>query len=178
MAQIRTGIQEVDPRHQLDVARLEAWVREHVEGFSGSLQVRQFVGGQSNPTYHLSDGRHEWVLRRNRSGHYFSPGLINGQPVRFLLDTGATHTSVPAHLAQGLGLRPGAPSTVSTANGTVTVRATRIDALDIGPFRFAGAPAHLNPGMRDDDVLLGMSVLKHLEFTQRGDVLVIRKPAG
>jgi aspartyl protease family protein len=108
----------------------------------------------------------------------FSPGLINGQPVRFLLDTGATHTSVPAHLAQSLGLRPGAPSTASTANGTVTVRATRIDALDIGPFRFAGAPAHLNPGMRDDDVLLGMSVLKHLEFTQRGDVLVLRKPAG
>ena len=104
--------------------------------------------------------------------------LINGQPARFLLDTGATHTSVPAHLAQPLGLRPGAPSMVSTANGTVTVRATRIAALDIGPFRFVGAPAHLNPGMRDDDVLLGMSVLKHLEFTQRGDVLVLRKPAG
>lgn len=32
--------------------------------------------------------------------------------------------------------------------------------------------------MRDDDVLLDMSVLKHLEFTQRGDVLVLRKPAG
>jgi len=98
--------------------------------------------------------------------------------VRFLLDTGATHTSVPAHLAQRLGLQPGLASTVSTANGTVVVRGTRIDALDMGPFRFAGAPAHLNPGMRDDDVLLGMSVLKHLEFTQRGEVLVLRKPAS
>lgn len=85
--------------------------------------------------------------------------------MRFLLDTGATHTSVPAHLAQRLGLQPGVASTVSTANGTVVVRGTRIEALDMGPFRFAGAPAHLNPGMRDDDVLLGMSVLKHLEFT-------------
>jgi aminoglycoside phosphotransferase (APT) family kinase protein len=68
MAQIRTGIQEVDPRHRLEVDRLEAWVREHVEGFAGPLRVRQFVGGQSNPTYHLSDGQHEWVLRRKPPG--------------------------------------------------------------------------------------------------------------
>lgn len=68
MAQIRTGIQEVDPRHALDVARLEAYVRNHLEGFDGALRVRQFVGGQSNPTYHMSDGRHEWVLRRKPPG--------------------------------------------------------------------------------------------------------------
>ena len=52
---------------------------------------------------------------------------------------------------------------------------TKINALDIGPFRFMGAPATLNPGVRDD-VLLGMSVLKHFELTQRGDVLVLRMP--
>ncbi len=68
MAQIRTGIQEVDPRHRLDVDRLEAYVRERLEGFEGPLRVRQFVGGQSNPTYHLSDGRGEWVLRRKPPG--------------------------------------------------------------------------------------------------------------
>lgn len=142
--------------------------------FDGAITKRD----DPNHALTVAPGVDEWVLRRNRSGHYFSPGLINGQPVRFLLDTGATHTSVPAHLAQRLGLQPGVASTVSTANGTVVVRGTRIEALDMGPFRFAGAPAHLNPGMRDDDVLLGMSVLKHLEFTQRGDVLVLRKPAS
>jgi len=68
MAQIRTGIQEVDPRHALDVARLEDWLRTRLEGFAGRLRVRQFVGGQSNPTYHLSDDRHEWVLRRKPPG--------------------------------------------------------------------------------------------------------------
>ena len=140
--------------------------------FDGAITKRD----DPNHALTVTPGVEEWVLRRNRSGHYFSPGFINGQPVRFLLDTGATHTSVPAHLAQGLALRPGAPSTASTANGSVTVRATKIDALEIGPFRFAGAPAHLNPGMGDDDVLLGMSVLKHLEFSQRGEVLVLRMP--
>ena len=72
MAQIRTGIQEVDPRHALDVARLEAYVRSHLEGFDGALRVHQFVGGQSNPTYHLSDGRREWVLRRKPPGKLVS----------------------------------------------------------------------------------------------------------
>lgn len=68
MAEIRTGIQEVDPRHRLDVARLEAYLRAELDGFDGALRVRQFVGGQSNPTYHLSDARREWVLRRKPPG--------------------------------------------------------------------------------------------------------------
>jgi len=37
---------------------------------------------------------------------------------------------------------------------------------------------HLNPGMRDNQVLLGMSVLKQLEFTQRGDTLTLRVHGG
>ena len=72
MAQIRTGIQAVDPRHALDVGRLEAYVRTRLDDFDGSLHVRQFVGGQSNPTYHLSDGRREWVLRRKPPGKLVS----------------------------------------------------------------------------------------------------------
>ncbi len=120
----------------------------------------------------------ELVLKRNRFGHYVAPGTINGQAVTFLLDTGATQVSVPAHLAQPLGLRAGAPAQVSTANGTVTVRATTIDELRLGPFRVTGVRGHLNPGMRDNQVLLGMSVLKQLEFTQRGDTLTLRVHGG
>jgi len=72
MAQIQTGIQEVDPRHRLDVDRLETFLRGRLEDFDGSLSVRQFAGGQSNPTYHLSDGRREWVLRRKPPGKLVS----------------------------------------------------------------------------------------------------------
>jgi len=116
----------------------------------------------------------ELVLKRNRFGHYVAPGTINGQPVVFLLDTGATQVSVPAHLGAALGLVAGTPQQVLTANGTVTVRATLIDELGLGPFRVSAVRGHLNPGMRDDQVLLGMSVLRHLEFTQRGDTLTLR----
>lgn len=135
---------------------------------------------QENPNRNLMvmPGTSELVLKRNRAGHYVAPGTINGQPVVFLLDTGATQVSVPAHLGPQLGLSPGAPMQVQTANGAVTVRATQIDELGLGPFRIANVRSHLNPGFRSDQILLGMSVLRQLEFTQRGDTLTLRAHGG
>jgi aspartyl protease family protein len=120
----------------------------------------------------------ELVLRRNRMGHYVAPGTINGQSVTFLLDTGATVVSVPAHLGPTLGLIPGTHQRVITANGEVIARATRIGELGLGPFQLREVRAHLNPGMGGDQVLLGMSVLRQLEFTQRGDTLTLRPYRG
>lgn len=141
--------------------------------FENALQKRD------NPNHGLvaqPGGSGELTLRRNRMGHYVAPGTINGQPVTFLLDTGATLVSVPAHLGSELGLKPGGTAQVMTANGGVTVRTTRIAELGFGPFLAQDVRAHLNPGMKDDQVLLGMSVLGNLEFTQRGDTLVLRAP--
>ena len=137
--------------------------------FENSLQART----NPNRELQIAPGS-ELVLKRSRDGHYVFPGTINGRPVTFLLDTGATLVSVPAHLGGELGLKAGAPQQAMTANGTVTTRATRVDALAFGPFKIRGVPASLNPGMGDNQVLLGMSVLKHLEFTQRGDTLILR----
>jgi aspartyl protease family protein len=138
------------------------------------------VADQQNPNRHVAVGSGftdgELVLQRNAWGHYVAPGAINGRPVTFLLDTGATRVAVPAHLADVLQLRPGAYQQVSTANGTVTVRATRIHRLELGPFEFSDLTGDINPGMEDDEVLLGMSALKHLEFTQKADSLILRIP--
>ncbi len=141
--------------------------------FDNSLDARD----NPNRQLQVAPGS-ELVLKRSRDGHYLFPGTINGQPVNFLLDTGATLVSVPAHLARELGLEAGPPMQAVTANGTVTTRATRVDALAFGPFEVRNVPASLNPGMAGDQVLLGMSVLKHLEFTQRGDTLVLRPLGG
>ena len=137
--------------------------------FEASLEAR------NNPNRQLQAAPgSELVLKRSRDGHYVFPGTINGRPVSFLLDTGATLVSVPAHLADELALDAGAHQQSITANGTVATRAARVDTLAFGPFELRGVPASLNPGMADDQVLLGMSVLKHLEFTQRGDTLILR----
>ena len=50
------GTKPVEERHRFDVARLSEYMRANVEGFSGELEVEQFRGGQSNPTYRLSAG--------------------------------------------------------------------------------------------------------------------------
>jgi aspartyl protease family protein len=140
------------------------------------LGFTEFFDRQQNPNRHLQveEGGGELVLKRNRSGHYVVPGTINGQPVVFLLDTGATQVSVPAHLAQALNLAAGQGEAIATANGTGTAYATQIDELRFGPFRFTKVRGHLNPGQEDDQILLGMNALKHLEFTQRNDTLTLR----
>jgi aspartyl protease family protein len=139
--------------------------------FDGALDRRDNPNAQLAVTPGAAT---ELVLQRNRQGHYVAPGEINGAPVTFLLDTGATLVSVPAHLADALQLQRGMAGQSMTANGTVTVYATRIDSLALGPFVVRDVAGALNPGMRDDIVLLGMSVLKNLEFTQRGDTLILR----
>jgi aminoglycoside phosphotransferase (APT) family kinase protein len=53
---------------QIDVGRLEAYLREHVAGFAGPCTVRQFKGGQSNPTYLLETPTRRYVLRRKPPG--------------------------------------------------------------------------------------------------------------
>lgn len=54
--------------HRFDEARLDAWLKEHVDGYTGSLQVRQFKGGQSNPTYWLADRERQYALRKKPPG--------------------------------------------------------------------------------------------------------------
>jgi len=62
------GTKPVEERHRLDVPRLEAYLRERIEGFRGPLEIEQFKGGQSNPTYRLSAGGRRYALRRKPPG--------------------------------------------------------------------------------------------------------------
>lgn len=63
-----SGTRAVDPRYALDEAALDAWLRETVEGYAGPLTIRQFKGGQSNPTYELVTPERAYVLRRKPPG--------------------------------------------------------------------------------------------------------------
>src|SRR5690606_5321018 len=62
------GTMPVQERHRFDVAALERYMREHVEGFPGGLEVELFRGGQSNPTFMLKAGDRRYVLRRKPPG--------------------------------------------------------------------------------------------------------------
>jgi aspartyl protease family protein len=142
--------------------------------FSGWMEKLNNPNQQVRTELH-ADGVREVVLRQNRAGHYVANGTINGHPVTFLLDTGATSVSVPARVATPLGLKRGAPLRATTANGTVTTYATRLDEVQLGNIALENVRADINPHMQGDEVLLGMSFLRKLEFTQRNRELTIRQ---
>jgi aspartyl protease family protein len=113
-------------------------------------------------------------LQRNRYGHYVTSGLINQVDVEFMLDTGATNVAVPQAIANKVGLRKGRAVQVKTANGIATAYTTIIDELNLGEITLFNVNASIVPGMDGSQILLGMSVLKQVEFRQLGDQLTLK----
>ena len=62
------GTKEVADTHKFDEKKLEDYAAAHVEGFEGPMEVRQFKGGQSNPTYQLVTPNKKYVMRRKPPG--------------------------------------------------------------------------------------------------------------
>jgi len=121
------------------------------------------------------------VLKRNRYGHYIATGELNGVAAEFLLDTGATDVAVSASVAAAAGLETGLGFEVSTANGVTIAYATLIDSLRLGDIVEHKINGSIVPSMNEFDVLLGMSFLKRLDFSQSGSLLVLksrRLPSG
>ena len=67
-ADIFSGTKPVDARYKLDEPAVHAWMDANVEGFSGPMEIRQFKGGQSNPTYQIMTPQQNYVLRRKPPG--------------------------------------------------------------------------------------------------------------
>ncbi|MBT6274923.1 MAG: TIGR02281 family clan AA aspartic protease [Chromatiales bacterium] len=114
-------------------------------------------------------------LAPNRYGHYVASGVINGEPVVFLLDTGATTVALPAVVAERLGLRRGQQIMMSTANGMSKGYRTRLNQVGLGAISLSGVDATIAPGMSGEEVLLGMSFLERLNWQRNGDRLVLSK---
>jgi aspartyl protease family protein len=121
------------------------------------------------------EGRSQVVLDRNAQGHYVASGRINGVPVTFLLDTGATDVAIPEDLADRLRLERRGGGISQTANGPVAVWQTMLDTVTLGAISLSDVRASILPSMRGTGkVLLGMSFLKQLEFTQRDGQLILQ----
>ncbi|MCB1925145.1 MAG: TIGR02281 family clan AA aspartic protease [Gammaproteobacteria bacterium] len=142
--------------------------------FQDVLQSR-FNPNSAPQGQQAADGRHEVVLDRNASGHYVASGRINGLPVVFLLDTGATDVALPEALADRLRLVRTGGGISQTANGAVAVWQTVLDEVQLGDIRLQDVRASIVPSMAADaPVLLGMSFLRQLEFSQRDGQLTLR----
>ena len=68
MSEQFVGTKPVEERHRFDAARLESFLTNRIEGFRGPLEIEQFKGGQSNPTYRVTAGGRNYALRRKPPG--------------------------------------------------------------------------------------------------------------
>ena len=114
------------------------------------------------------------VLEQDRNGHYQVEGLINDQPVNFLVDTGATDVAVPDSMARALGLDFGPQVQVMTAAGPSKAWMTRLNMVSIGGISRRNVRATITSG-EFNGVLLGMSFLRHYSLQQQDGKLVIRE---
>jgi|TARA_B110000977_G_scaffold40754_1_gene54828 aspartyl protease family protein len=121
-------------------------------------------------------GDRQVVLRSGASGHYIAKGRINGGTVRFLVDTGASHVTVPAAVAERLGLKRGGQIKANTANGVITVYATRLSTISLGEITLQNVQASINPYMQGEEILLGMSFLGQLSINhERGRMTITQR---
>jgi aspartyl protease family protein len=118
------------------------------------------------------NGRTMVVLQANRSGHYLAEGAINGRPIVFLVDTGATDVAISEKTARAMGLEFGPRMAVMTAAGRVAAWGTRLDRVRLGDLELENVRATITPGL-GKEALLGMSFLKHYSLRQEGDQLLI-----
>jgi clan AA aspartic protease (TIGR02281 family) len=112
-------------------------------------------------------------LQRQPDGHYHISGAINGKPVQFMLDTGASMVTVSEKVAIGAGLECEQPATFTTANGVVRGCVARQEEVSFGNARLFDIDIAIMPNM-DDMALLGMNALGKFNLQQVDGTLVIR----
>ena len=92
-----------------------------------------------------------------------------------MLDTGATGVAIGTAVANELGLKRGRRIATRTANGIAASYLTTLDTVSVGGISVRNVDATIAPGLRGEEILLGMSFLKNIEFSQRGDTLILRQ---
>ena len=86
---------EVRPAHRFEIEPLSEWMERNVAGFRRPLQVRQFAGGQSNPTFLLDAGGEHFVLRKKPPGKLLPSAHQVDREYRVMRSLAGTGVPVP-----------------------------------------------------------------------------------
>jgi aspartyl protease family protein len=117
-------------------------------------------------------------IRRNTMGMYSTVGSINGLPVSFLVDTGATQIAMNSEQARRLGIDYrviGNPAAVTTASGQERAWLVMLDTVKVGELMLRNVSGVVIEGTQPAETLLGMSFLSRLEITNDGQLMTLRQ---
>lgn len=111
------------------------------------------------------------------SGFFYVPGLINGYPVRFLVDTGATTVALSSELAERIGIEytKGRRGIASTASGVIPVYEFDLKSVTVGGIELSNVSAGVILGEHPTVPLLGMSFLGQLDMVREGNRLDLKR---
>jgi aspartyl protease family protein len=117
------------------------------------------------------------TLRRQDDGHYWLQVMVNGNPVRFMIDSGATTTAVNANTAATTDVEvdsSGYPIILDTANGRVAAKRGSIKTLEIGPHKILDHHVVVSENFGETNVL-GMNFLDSLQsWKVEGNVMTLQ----
>lgn len=161
--------------------------------FSQSAQVKRFViydGRQYRPDQYEAAVKSPipvvppqrtqsgaFLIPRAADGHFYVYGTVNGFPVVFMIDTGATETSIPVRVAKNAGIRAGLEVVIETASGKSTAGQSTGNALSVGPFLVQNTSVLISSSL--DRPLLGMNAMSRFVITYAdGAMLLSENPKG
>lgn len=133
--------------------------------------------GQSISTAQVSGSKPTLKLEANDGGHFLTYGSINGRPVKFLVDTGATWIAISSAQARAMGidLDKAQRGAVTTASGYARSYRVVLDNVKVGDISLNLVEASVIDNMPGDVALLGNSFLSRLEMKRQGTVLTLTK---
>jgi aspartyl protease family protein len=124
----------------------------------------------------ISDASADSVtVMRGTDGIYSLPGSINGKSVNFIVDTGASLTTISGDFARQLGINECKQVGIShTANGDMPMCRVKVRSLSFGGFNYSDLSISLNPTMKGL-ALLGNDMLSGFKVNQQAGVMVLSK---
>lgn len=143
-----------------------------VDGETRKLGLNQGIQG----SYKKPD-RSVSKIYPDYQGMYYITGRINGRPIRFLVDTGATYVTMSSADAVKIGIdyRKGTKSFAHTAAATVPVWEVTLDNVSVGDIKVPNVKATVIEGSQPYNALLGNSFLKYTRMQRIGNIMEIQQ---